>query len=665
MAGRPRVRSHATTHTPLPPRRAAFRTRHFAAARLCALLLALCFGAAGAEVRVESPRVSLTPLGTTLTVHPETSATELRIVVRDVTSGVIVHDAVVQRETPDIGFVLSALTPPGGGKRLFEIAAGVEPSVRASVRLVPGWISLLPPLLAISLAVLLRQVVVALFAGIFVGALFVYDFNILTASLRVVDTYALGQLQDGSNASLIMFTLLLGGMVGIIGRSGGAQGIAESVTRFATSARRGQLTAWGLGCLVFFDDYANSLLVGPTMRPITDRLRVSREKLAFIVDGTSAPVASLALVSSWIGVEVGYINSELQSLSLDMDAYWVFVRTLPYRFYPFLMLFAGFVLVAMGRDFGPMWRAEKRARTEGKLLAEGATPATDFDDVSMAPPVDKPRRWLNAALPLVAVLVTVLIGLYLTGRASVRSSGDVASLPNIIGNADSFRALLWGSFVGCFAAILMAVGGRILSLADTMQAWVAGLRSMLFALVILVLSWSLGQICKSDLHTGEYLVRVLSGALHPGAIPVLVFLVAAFTSFATGSSWGTMAILFPLVVPLAHGLAPGDSVILLGAISSILAGSVWGDHCSPISDTTILSSLATSCDHLDHVRTQIPYAVMVAVVAMLLGDVPSAFIAWYSPWMGMLLGAAALVLLIRGLGKPVPGAATTTTGHAP
>ncbi len=187
-----------------------------------------------------------------------------------------------------------------------------------------------------------------------------------------------------------------------------------------------------------------------------------------------------------------------------------------------------------------------------------------------------------------------------------------------------------------------------------MLAWVAGLRSMLFALVILVLSWSLGQVCKSDLHTGEYLVRVLSGALHPGIMPVLVFLVAAFTSFATGSSWGTMGILFPLVVPLAHGLAPGDTVILLGSISSILAGSVWGDHCSPISDTTILSSLATSCDHLDHVRTQIPYAVMVALVAMVLGDIPTAFFSWYSPWIGMVLSAAVIVFLVRTFGRPVP-----------
>lgn len=656
MAGRRRVHSPATPRTLRSHRTAALRNRHLTAAPVCGLLVALSFGATAAEVRVESPRVALTPLGSTLTVHPRTSATDLHIVVRDVTSGTIVHDDLVQRESADVGFVLSSLTPPGGGKRTFEITAGSEPAARVTMRFVPGWISLLPPLLAIGLAIVLRQVVVALFAGVFVGALVVYDFNVLSAALRVLDTYALAQLQNESYATLILFTLLLGGMVGIIGRSGGAQGIAASVTRFATSARRGQLTTWVLGWLVFFDDYANTLLVGPTMRPITDRLRVSREKLAFIVDGTSAPVASVALVSSWIGVEVGYISAELQSLSLDQDAYWVFVQTLPYRFYPFLMLFAGFMLVVMGRDFGPMWEAEKRARSEGKLVAAGATPATDFDDASMAPPADKPHRWHNAAVPLLAVLVTVLVGLYVTGREAVGASGDAATLPNIIGNADSFKALLWGSFIGCVAAILMAAGGRILSLADTMLAWVAGLRSMLFALVILVLSWSLGQICKSDLHTGEYLVRVLSGALHPGAIPVLVFLVAAFTSFATGSSWGTMGILFPLVVPLAHGLAPNDSAILLGAISSILAGSVWGDHCSPISDTTILSSLAASCDHLDHVRTQIPYAVMVAVVGMLLGDVPSAFFGWYSPWIGMVLGAAALVLLIRVLGKPVPDA---------
>ena len=636
----------------------------FASTLLPALLPAIV----SAALRVEPQRVSLSQVGVTLTVHTDTSATEMGLVVRDTASGVTLHDAIVRRATADVGFVVRGLKPPGAGTRTLEVTANGEPVTQTTVRLVPGWVSLLPPLLAIGLAILLRQVVVALFLGVWVGALVVYDFNVLTASLRVVDTYALGQLRDGSNSSLILFTLLLGGMVGVISRSGGSQGIAESVTRFATTARRGQLSAWALGLLVFFDDYANTLLVGPTMRPITDRLRISREKLAFIVDGTSAPVASLALVSSWIGVEVGYINSELRSLSLDLDAYWVFVQTLPYRFYPLLMLFAGLTLVIMRRDFGPMWHAEMRARTQGKLLADGATPATDFEDASMAPPAAKPRRWLNAAVPLVAVLATVLIGLYRTGLDSVRADGDVATLRNIIGSADSFRALLWASFVGCVAAIAMAVGGRILSITDCMSAWIAGMRSMLFALVILVLSWSLGQICKSDLRTGEYLVQALSGSLHPGVIPVLVFIVAAFTSFATGSSWGTMGILFPLVVPLAHGLAPGDSVILLGAISGILAGSVWGDHCSPISDTTILSSLATSCDHLDHVRTQIPYAVTVAIVAMLLGDLPTAFIPGYSPWIALALGAAVLVLLIRVVGKPVPdtaGVARTTAGRTP
>jgi Na+/H+ antiporter NhaC len=609
--------------------------------------------------------VSLAPLGIRLEVRaPELAADTLRVVVRDLTSGTTLHDADATRAASDEAFALPQLDPTGYGRRRLEVqVGGAEPS-QVETRVFPGWISLLPPLLAIGLAIVLRQVVVALFVGVWVGALFVFGFDVVGASLRVVDHYALGRVVDRSNASLLLFTLLLGGMVGVIGRSGGARGIANAVTHFATTPRRGQLTTWTLGLLVFFDDYANTLLVGPTMRPIADKLRISREKLAFIVDSTSAPVASMALISSWIGVEVGYIHDQFVSLQIDRDAYWTFVQTIPYRFYPILMLFTGFLLVSLGRDFGPMRRAELRARTRGKVLAEGATPATDFEEPALRAVEGRPHRWINAALPLLTVLVTVLVGLYVTGRSAVAASGESQSLRSIIGNADSFRALLWGSFVGGVVAIGLAVGGRVLSLAESMQAWIMGMRSMLYALIILVLAWSLGEVCKSDLHTGEYLVGVLGPTLRPALLPFLVFLVAAFTSFATGSSWGTMGILFPLVVTLAHGIAPDDSTILLGSISSILAGSVWGDHCSPISDTTILSSLATSCDHLDHVRTQIPYAVVVAAVGMLFGNLGTAF-GWYGPWVAMLLGASTIVGIVFLVGKRVPEVAAQAEDAQP
>jgi Na+/H+ antiporter NhaC len=614
------------------------------------LLLMAGHTAAASEASIDAPPLALDRLGTTLTLHVSPSDSVFVHVV-DTRDGATLWQRGMRADASGV-LSVGPLSVASGKHRLEVQIAGQAP-LQVSVRVLPGWTAVLPPVVAIVLAILLRQVVLALFTGLVIGAFLVHDLSLGTALLRAVDTYLVGSMSDPDNASVLLFTLMLGGMVGVIGRSGGAQGIATSVTRFATTPRRGQLSTWMLGLLVFFDDYANTLLVGPTMRPITDRLRVSREKLAFLVDCTSAPVASLALVSSWIGVEVGYIQAEFRSLALDEDAYLTFVRTLPYRFYPILMLFFVLLLVLLKRDFGPMHRAEMRSRHTGALLAPGATPATDFEADTLSPVEGKQHHWGLAALPLLGVLTTVLIGLWVTGHGAAREAGDALILRNIVGSADSYRALLWGAFVGSLIAIGMAVLTRVLSIADTMLAWVQGLRSVLFALVILVLAWSLGSLCKGPLQTGAYLVSILESTLRPAFLPLLVFLVAAFTSFATGSSWGTMGILFPLVIPLAHGLSPEDSALMLGAISGILAGSVWGDHCSPISDTTILSSMASSCDHIDHVRTQLPYAILVGAIAMLLGDLPTG-LGWYGPWTGLVLGAAALTAIVLAISRRVP-----------
>jgi len=514
-----------------------------------------------------------------------------------------------------------------------------------------SWISLLPPLVAIGLAIAFRQVIVALLAGVFLGALFVSGYNPVVALARTVDSYALSALADSDHASIVLFTLMLGGMVGVVSRSGGSHGLATVVTRFATSSRRGQLASWFMGILIFFDDYANTLLVGSTMRPITDRLRISREKLSFIVDATAAPVASLAIISSWIGVEIGYIADQYHTLGIQQDAYLVFIQTIPYRFYPLLMLFFGLLVASSRRDFGPMLKAERRATLEGKLLADGARPAASFDDAAIAPKKGKPARWVNALVPIITVIVAIAVGLYLDGRAKAIESGSILTIRNIIAHASSYRALLWASLLGSLVAIGLALGQRILSLVEAMEAWLAGVKSMVLAMVILVLAWSLGAVCK-DLHTANFIIEAIGGRLHPGLLPALVFLVSAGVSFATGTSWGTMGILFPLVVPLAFGLAPGDENIMLGTISSILAGSVFGDHCSPISDTTIMSSMASACDHIDHVRTQLPYALTVGMVGLLAGDLACG-LELYNEWVGLLLSVGLLTAIVFFMGKRV------------
>ncbi len=512
------------------------------------------------------------------------------------------------------------------------------------------WTAVLPPLLAIGLALALRQVVVALAVGVWLGASLAAG-DPASGLLRAVDAHVVGVVADSDHASVIVFTLLLGGMVGLIARAGGAHGLAEQVTRLATDRRRGQLAGWGLGLVVFFDDYANSLLVGTSMRPITDRLRISREKLAFLVDATAAPVASLAVISSWIGVEVGAIAQQYSRLGLDGDAYRVFLQTIPYRFYPILMLVFGLALVLSRRDFGPMRRAERRALEQGQPAAAGARPAADFADERLEPPADKPRRWINAALPVAVVVIAVFAGMWLDGRNALLAAEPTAapSWLDAFAAGDSYRALLWAAALGGLCALVLALAQRLLTLAQAMEAWLAGLRSMLLAVVILVLAWSLGSVCDT-LGTGDWLVAALGDWLPAGLLPAAVFLAAALVAFATGSSWGTMGLLFPLVIPLAAGLDSGDQAVLLGSISSVLAGAVWGDHCSPISDTTIISSLAASCDHIDHVRTQLPYALLVGLVALVVGDLGCG-LGWYPPWLALLLGAALVVGAVFLLGR--------------
>jgi Na+/H+ antiporter NhaC len=507
----------------------------------------------------------------------------------------------------------------------------------------PGWFSVLPPLLAIALALIFKEVIMALFAGVWLGALAVAGYNPMGAVWRTIDTFAVPALADidGGHTQIIVFSLLLGGMVGIISKNGGTLGIVEAVSPFAKSARRGKLATWLAGLAIFFDDYANTLIVGNTMRPITDRLKISREKLAYVVDSTAAPVAALVPISTWVGYEISLINDgfriaaeqsaadpALSSALLAASPFNVFIHTIPYLFYPLLALFFVFLTSVMDRDFGPMAQAEQRAARGAGLFRKGAMLATDTSALMEEPKDGTPRRWWNAAIPVLSVIVVVLVGLYTTGRGG---AGPEASLMDVFGAADPFATLLWGSLAGCIVAMLLSVVQRILTAREAIEAWLSGLRAMVIAMVILVLAWSLGSVTE-ELGTAEYLAQILSDTLPLQLFPFLVFVTAAATAFATGTSWGTMAILLPLVIPLTVSLGGGAAFdggahysILLGVISSVLAGAIFGDHCSPISDTTVLSSMASACDHVDHVRTQLPYALLVAGVGMVLGDIGTAY----------------------------------------
>ncbi len=577
----------------------------------------------------------------------------------------------VWNETADASWKEKEVTlKTGRFKIIIGSQEGLDVVQTKTVRIIPGILSILPPLFAILLAILFRQVIAALLAGVFLGALFIYGYNPLIAFARVIDRIFIASIADQNHAAIILFTLLLGGMVGVISKSGGMKGIAERLAKFATNAKRGQLASWITGMIIFFDDYASTLIVGNTLRPLTDKLKISREKLAYIIDSTAAPIASIALISTWIGFEVSLIGDSFKSLGIDKDPYQFFIATIPYRFYPIFALFLVVMVALTRRDIGPMVKAEKRS-LGGQLIRGDSVPLSSFDNPSLTPSPEKPTRWFNALIPVGVVILVTFFGLWFHGLLELRASGNalaersvlellstssaLRNIGTIFSAANSYHILLWASFAGVLTAIALALVQRILTISESFSALVEGMKSMLIAIIILVLAWSIKVVCD-DLHTSSYLVKHLSGAIPYHLLPALIFLISCFVSFATGTSWGTMGIMIPLIIPLSYeiskvNLLSSDAsyTFMLGSVSSILAGAVFGDHCSPISDTTILSSMASSSDHIDHVRTQIPYALLAAGIGILIGDIPTAW--GLSPFISLVAGMAFLYLIIRFFGK--------------
>ena len=614
------------------------------------------------QLELDGPRVFLKGVSFVVTMTAPGATQPVRAQLR-LADGTVIADTVI---APFESVVIPDVVVRSRAEAPVEVesASGVTTMDRP---VLPGWVSLLPPIVAIALALITREVLTSLFVGIFVGCLFLTGYEPIAAAFMAANEFGRGSVSDPNNAAIILFSLMLGGMVGVITRMGGTRAIVDAVTPFATTRKRGQIVTWAAGLAVFFDDYSNSLIVGTTMRPLTDKLKISREKLAYIVDSTAAPVAAIFFVSTWIGYEVGLINDGLQlaaaqnasnpQLAAELasaSGFGVFLQTIPYLFYPILALVTVLMIAVMGRDFGPMLQAERRASSGGGLLRPGAQPASDMD-TELFESSSAPRgRWWNGALPVVTLVVTVLAGLVVTGVGALEPD-DARSLRNIFGNSDPFSPLLWGALLACIVAISLAGFQKILTLREGIDAWVSGLRAMLLAMVILVLAWSLGAVTRS-LNTAGFLAEALSGNLPAALLPVTTFALAAAMAFATGTSWATMAILLPLIVPLSVSLAGGldlasgtGQAVVLGSIGSVLAGAIWGDHCSPISDTTVLSSTASSCDHVDHVRTQLPYALMVGIVAMVFGSIPSAL--GLPPAVSLLLGGVVIWAIIRYRGQ--------------
>lgn len=529
-----------------------------------------------------------------------------------------------------------------------------------------GWKfwSILPPLVAITLAFVTKNVVVSLFIGVFSGAYMIVlqtgpKLSAIIRGFVLMTQEFVAALSDSWNAGIVVQTFTIGGLIALVAVMGGTRAIAEKLSKSARSAATAQIYTWLMGIFIFFDDYANLLTVGPIMRPVTDKMKVSREKLAFIIDSTAAPIADIALISTWIGYELGLIKHGYAALGIDANAYSVFIHTIPYRFYSLLILAFIFISAKWRRDFGPMLKAERRARIEGKVIADGANVMSAVDTERLEVANNTPLKVSNALVPVLTLIIGAFAALFYNGYQNILASGDPALIASVSGSfsfvflrecfaeSNASIALTQAAIFASLVAIFMGWRQKIFSLKDAVNTWIKGAGAMVITVTILILAWSLSGVI-GKLGTADFLVGVISGKIAPFLLPAIIFIMGALISFATGTSYGTMGILMPLAIPLAYAVSPEPTSLYM-SIGAVLTGAIFGDHCSPISDTTILSSMGAGCDHIAHVNTQLGYALPVAGVSIIFCMIPTAM--GLPVFVSLLVGVVAVAGLIFVFGR--------------
>ena len=516
-----------------------------------------------------------------------------------------------------------------------------------------------PSVIAVALAFITRDIYSSLFLGAFAGTVLLANGNIFVAFIDLFANHMIPPLTNRWNVSALVFSLMMGGFVELLNRIGGMQAIAALALGKGNSRRRAGMSVFAMGWVVFFDGLASSMLVGKTMRPVTDRAGMSREKLAFIVDSTASPIAAFALISTWIAFELTLIQNGLalygetafnnaQSFA-DFSSYQILLQTLPYRFYNYFLLLIVFLTIWLGRDIGPMRRAEMQSRRADTNPAKDPGLGTEDEGA-------KRRIWLTL-IPLALLIVGVFGGLYADGLSKLGSPAGGDMMQRIIqafGKADADIVFVTATaFASVVALLLLRFLARPRIPDSPTMVFFDGMKQMFLPVLILVFAFTLSSVIR-ELETAEWLVRVLDGNFPVAALPAVVFLLAAVMSFSVGSSWGTMGIMTPLCIPIAaaltglqSGVAPGP--IMIATIGAVLAGAVFGDHCSPISDTTIVSAFSSGCDAIEHVRTQLPYALIGAGIAVVVGYIPAGMGA--NPFLLLIAGAAACWATIRFVGK--------------
>ncbi len=527
---------------------------------------------------------------------------------------------------------------------------------------------LIPPVLTITLAFITKDVMVSLFLGIFSGALIVAGGNPLVAILNLTDMLA-DSLNDGWNIRIFLFCALLGGLVGMLSRTGSARAFGRWAADKLHTSKSSLLMTWFCGLLIFIDDYFNSLAVGTVMRPITDKNGVPRAQLAYILDSTAAPVCILVPISSWVITVMSIVKGSEGFSALGVSEFTFFIRSVPYNLYALLTLGMVLYIILTGRNFGPMAKSIAYAKETGKLYNEDFGPAPgEIDDGGEANSAK--ARPLDMLFPIIVLIVSAVTLFPMTtylgaidgeGIATLGASMASMSLADAFNNTDASMALFYAVIFTLVISYIYYTARKLFTIKGASEAIGDGIKSMVPALIILTMAWTIGSVIKYSPEDGglglaSYLSEVVVGGGFPIAlIPVIAFALSALISFSTGTSWGTFAIMIPIVMPIAVGLGQAmglEGSALLNAamisVSAVLGGSVFGDHASPISDTTILSSTGAGCPHLEHVATQIPYAITVAVCALVGFVFGGIFLSVLVAWIATLASfAVAMVVLPR------------------
>jgi len=493
-----------------------------------------------------------------------------------------------------------------------------------------GFLSVIPVIMAITIAIKYKNVVLALFASVLTGVLILVNYNPLSAITETIQVYLFGQLQDSYNAGVLVLLVFIGGFIALMEKSGGALAFATKASKVIKSRAQVQLAAWFGGIIIFFSDLGTPLIVGPIFEPLFDKLKVSKEKLAYIIDSTASPVAVLVPFIGWGVYIMGLIQKEYELLGITESDWTAFIRSIPFNIYSILAVLFVPLIALSGYEFSAMAKAEKRVQETGEKYWKTSKPMrkTDSSDT-------RESKASLVFVPLFVLFITLLGILVPLGFPFTQVPGGV------------FRGALSTAYLLAAAVLItMMVYNKVKSFEETFTIYLGGMAKMMNVAIILVLAWSLSAVSK-ELGTSAYIIGITDGNLPAFLIPGVTFLIGAVLSFATGSSWGTYAILMPLVIPMSSALgAP-----MYASIGAVLAGGMFGDHCSPISDTTILASSGAGCDHVDHVKTQIPYALINGAASfigyILAGVTGSALSVFFS--LGLLIGIYILASRYKGV----------------